>query len=115
MGPAAQRIADVMLMAMLRRGIDPRESANLGHYLTEAGLASVQTRTINLPVGAWGGRAGLLAATDVQAFSQASKPLLLAQGVSEYECDALIENMRQECEALQTTWPFYIIYGQRPG
>lgn len=115
MGPAAQRIADVMLSAMLQRGIDPRNSNNLARYLESAGLRPAQTRTVKLPVGAWGGRIGQLAATDVQTFSQASKPLLLAQGMSERDADALIEAMRGECETLHYTWPFTIAYGQRPG
>lgn len=113
MGPAAQQIADAMLPAMLQRGIDPRNSAHLAQYLHNAGLQRVQTRTIKLPVGDWGGRLGQLAATDVLSFSQAAKPLLLAQGMSEAEFGQLVETMRHECEQLRYTWPFYIVFGQR--
>lgn len=115
MGPAAQHISDVMLAAMLKRGIDPRASAHLDEFLRNAGLQQVQTRTIKLPVGDWGGRLGQLAVTDVMTFSQAAKPLLLAQGMTEDECAALIAEMRNECETMRYTWPFYIVYGQRPG
>ncbi len=115
MGPAAQRISDVMLQAMQRRGIDPRNSARLEQYLYTAGLSPVQTRTVKLPVGDWGGRLGQLAATDVLSFSEAAKPLLLAQGMSASECAQLIDTMRRECEELRYTWPFHIAYGQRPG
>ncbi len=113
MGPAAQHISDVMLTAMQRRGIDPRNSARLEHFLSAAGFQHVQTRTVKLPVGDWGGRLGQLAMTDVLSFSQAAKPLLLAQGMSEDECAQLIETMRHECETLRYTWPFHIAYGQR--
>lgn len=115
MGPAAQLIADVMLSTMQKRGIDPRNSARLDQYLLTAGFQPVQTRTVKLPVGDWGGRLGQLAATDVLSFSQAAKPLLRAQGMSESECALLIETMRSECETLRYTWPFHIAYGQRPG
>ena len=114
MGPAAQRISDAMLPAMLHRGIDPRMSAHLEQYLTNAGLLRAQTRVIKLPVGDWGGRLGQLAATDVLSFSQAAKPLLLAQGMSESDYAQLVEMMRRECEQLRYTWPFYIVFGQRP-
>ena len=115
MGPAAQHISDVMLATMIQRGIDPRASAHLDQFLRNAGLQQVQTRTIKLPVGDWGGRLGQLAVTDVMTFSQAAKPLLLAQGMTESECAALIAEMRNECETMRYTWPFYIVYGQRPG
>lgn len=115
MGPAAQHISDVMLATMLKRGIDPRASAHLDEFLRNAGLQQVQTRTIKLPVGDWGGRLGQLAFTDVMTFSQAAKPLLLAQGMTEDECAALITEMRNECETMRYTWPFYIVYGQRAG
>ncbi|HEX5571439.1 MAG TPA: class I SAM-dependent methyltransferase [Ktedonobacterales bacterium] len=113
MGQAAQRIADAMLPAMLRRGIDPRHSANLAQFLQAAGLRDVQTRTVKVPVGDWGGHLGHLALTDVMTFSQAARPLLLAQGMSEPDFARLVETMREECERLRYTWPFYIAYGQR--
>lgn len=115
MGPTAQRIADAMLPAMLQRGIDPRHSALLDRFLRDAGLQQVQLRMVKLPVGDWGGRLGKLAATDVLSFSQAARPLLLAQGMTESEFAQLIETMRRECEHLRYTWPFYIAYGQRLG
>lgn len=114
MGPAAQRIADAMLPAMQKRGVDPRYSAQLGQFLRAAGLQQVQQHTAKLPVGDWGGRLGKLAAIDVQTFVQSAKPLLLAQGLSESQYAELAETMRQECEQLHYTWPFYIVDGQRP-
>ncbi len=114
-GPAAQRIADAMLPAMLRRGIDPRNSALLDQFLAGAGLQAIQTQVAKLPVGDWGGRLGKLVATDVMSFSQAAKPLLLAQGMTESEVAELLTTMRRECEELRSTWPFYIAYGRRPG
>lgn len=115
MGPAAQQIADAMLAAMLRRGIDPRSSAHLEQLVSNAGLQQVQLQTVKLPVGDWGGRLGKLVATDVLSFSQAAKPLLLAQGMTESDFARLITTMRHEMETLRYTWPFYIVYGQRPG
>jgi ubiquinone/menaquinone biosynthesis C-methylase UbiE len=115
MGPAAQQIADAMLPAMQQRGIDPRSSAQLEQFLHNAGLQQVQLRTVKLPVGDWGGRLGKLVATDVLSFSQAAKPLLLAQGMTESDFAHLIATMRREMDALRYTWPFYIVYGQRPG
>ena len=114
MGPAAQHISDVMLSAMQQRGIDPRASEHLDTYLRNAGLHQVQTRIIKLPVGDWGGRLGQLAVTDVMTFSQAAKPLLLAQGMTESEYASLIAEMRRECETMKYTWPFFVVYGQRP-
>lgn len=53
-------------------------------------------------------------ATQPYSSDEASKPLLLAQGMTESEFAQLIETMRRECEQLRYTWPFYIAYGQRP-
>jgi SAM-dependent methyltransferase len=50
MGPAAQRIADAMLPAMQKRGIDPRDSARLDHFLRTAGLQQVQVQMAKFPV-----------------------------------------------------------------
>jgi ubiquinone/menaquinone biosynthesis C-methylase UbiE len=113
MGPAAQRISDAMLPAMLQRGIDPRQSDNLAQFLQAAGLRDVHTRTVNVPVGDWGDHIGRLALTDVMTFSQAARPLLLAQGMSEGDFAQLVATMRDECERLRYTWPFHIAYGQR--
>ena len=70
-------------------------------------------RDVSVPVGDWGGRIGHLALTDVMTFSQAARPLLLAQGMSEGDFAQLVATMRDECERLRYTWPFHIAYGQR--
>lgn len=113
MGHTAQRIADVMLPALLGRGIDPRSSATIDRAVREAGFKRVQMRTAKLPVGDWGGRLGKLVAADVTAFNQAAKPLLLSQGMSERDIAQLDAAMLRECEELHCTWPFHIAYGQR--
>lgn len=113
MGPTAQRIADIMLPALLSRGIDPRSSAAIDHFLREAGFRQVRMRSANLPVGEWGGRLGKLVAADVAAFNQSAKPLLLSQGLSERDIAQLDAAMLRECEELHCAWPFHIAYGQR--
>ena len=114
MGPVAERLSNVMLPAVQRSGVDPRHSAHLDQFLRAAGLQRVEQHTAKLPVGDWGGRLGKLVALDVHTFFQAAKPLLLAQGLSEGQVAEVNEAMRLECEQLHTTWPFYIVDGQRP-
>jgi SAM-dependent methyltransferase len=112
-GPATQRLVEVSLDALLKRGIDPRVGPMLGEQLIQAGLVNVQTRVVDLPVGAWGGRVGSLLATDLAAAHTSAKPLALSMGMSDETWTSLFNGMRQEWEQQQSSWPFYIAYGQR--
>jgi ubiquinone/menaquinone biosynthesis C-methylase UbiE len=114
-GPATQKLVESALAALLARGIDPRVGPLLGSQLGRAGFLSPQTRVAKLPVGAWGGRVGTLLATNLAEAHRSARPLVLSQGVSEAEWDALFNAMRQEWEQYHSLWPFYIAYAQRPG
>ncbi|HEU0025655.1 MAG TPA: class I SAM-dependent methyltransferase [Ktedonobacterales bacterium] len=114
-GPATQKITEYALAALLARGIDPRVGPLLATHLGRAGFPGAQMRVLDLPVGAWAGRVGTLLATNLAEAHRSARPLLLSQGVSEAEWEALFNAMLQEWEQQRSTWPFYIAYAQRPG
>ncbi len=113
-GPTARRVREISLAAMLKRGLDPRNSTRLVELLREVGFINVQKHTLHLPTGAWGGRIGTLVGANIDQGTQAFKPLLLAQGMTEDDFTQFTATMRAEREQLHSTWPFYIAYGQRP-
>jgi len=114
MGPATERIIDLIVQASLQRGLDPSISQHLAPMLGAAGLKHVGTSTQLILLGNWGGHLGKMALTDIQAIAQAIKPLVVAQTQTASEdFDQLTMQLVQEVEQYHTTFTFHIAYGQR--
>ena len=64
-GPAMDKIVEWITEASLKRGVNPMLGPRIGEFLKMAGMTNVVARAIALPVGAYGGRVGRLAETDV--------------------------------------------------
>jgi ubiquinone/menaquinone biosynthesis C-methylase UbiE len=114
MGPATERIVDLIVQTMLQRGFDLTISQRMSTLLGTAGLKRVETRVQLIPVGNWGGRLGTMALADIRAIFQAMKPLIVAQmQTPPEEFDRLTMQMEQEVEQYHTTFTFDTAYGQR--
>ena len=114
-GPAMDQIVQWVTQASLRRGINPLLGPHIGDFLRGAGVANVVTRDIALPVGAYGGRIGRLAETDVMGVLAGVKGLVAAQGIASPEdFERAAQTARVDLNHYQCTLPFYIAYGQRP-
>lgn len=115
-GPAMDQLVDWITIASRRRGINPMLGPRIGELLGMAGLATVTTRSIALPVGAYGGRVGRLAETDVFGVVGGVKGMVTSMGIATPEAyDSAMAQARQDLDRVQCALPFYIAFGQRPG
>lgn len=98
-----------------RRGIDMAVTPMVGGYLDAAGLVNTQRRTIEIPLGRWGGRLGQMMAQNIFAAFQSVRPALLGQGITtEQEYNRIMGALMEEWERQHSTTPFYVSWGQRP-
>jgi ubiquinone/menaquinone biosynthesis C-methylase UbiE len=114
-GPAMDQIVDWITRASLKRGINPLLGPHIGDFLRGAGALNVSTRDVALPVGAYGGRVGRLAETDVMGVLTGVKGLVASQGIATADdYDRVAQIAKTDLNRFQCTLPFYIAYGQRP-
>ncbi len=97
-------------------GIDPHMGTRVGDFLRMMKLQNLDVRSIELPIGRWGGRIGRLMAADMLAQCQGMKERICMQRrVKEREYEQVIWQMQQEWEQKHCTMVFYVAYGQRDG
>lgn len=114
-GPTVQKYCDLVATACKKRGIDPASVPTLGTMLQEAGLSHVQTQSVHVPIGTWGGHLGTMMFTNLLIGGQALKPLVVSQGLTTAdEYDTLFAIVQRECEEYHSMLSFYVAYGQRP-
>jgi ubiquinone/menaquinone biosynthesis C-methylase UbiE len=114
-GPAMDQVVNWITQASLKRGINPLLGPSIGGFLGQAGVPQVAAREIALPVGAYGGRVGRLAETDVFGVLQGVKGLVASQNLATPEqYDNAVMAARADLNNYQCALPFYIAYGQRP-
>jgi SAM-dependent methyltransferase len=115
-GPAVTQLIAWGTQASALRGIDTGYSSRVGELLRAAGLQQVQTREVDIPLGAYGGRVGVMNGVDLLTAMKALASLYIAQGIaSEQEVERTIAAAQAEINSPQyrTISPFYIAYGQR--
>lgn len=115
-GPGFMGLWQAWTNLSARRGVDMAISEHIARMLMDGGLANVQRRVVNFPVGEWGGHIGRAAATDYLALARALRAGVIAQGiVSEQEYDALYTHAQQEFAQRRASsfQPFYVACGQR--
>jgi SAM-dependent methyltransferase len=114
-GPAMDQVVNWITQASVRRGINPLLGPRIGEFLHGAGAINISRREVALPVGAYGGRIGRLAETDVMGVLTGVKGLVAAQGIATPDdYDRAAQIARTDLNRFQCTLPFYIAYGQRP-
>ncbi len=99
-----------------RRGIDFTMGYTIGDKLKAAGLANVQMRQVNFPMGRHGGRVGVASATDCLAVGQALRAGVIGMGIySEKDYDRIYAQADHEFKQARGRGylPFYVAYGQR--
>jgi ubiquinone/menaquinone biosynthesis C-methylase UbiE len=114
-GPATRQLTVWGFELSRQRNIDPRVCTQTPYFLHQAGLINIQKYRIDLPIGSWGGRLGIMAVTDLYAFNRALRPLVIARfNVPPERFDELTSLMRQEWETHHTFFSVYLACGQRP-
>jgi SAM-dependent methyltransferase len=117
-GAAIERLNELAQRLSRTRGLDSTGIVfrSLDSYLTRAGMAQVERRTVRLPLGEWGGRVGSLMATDGRARMTRMGPAFEAAfGIPEREYRELLTAMQQEWEELHSTYSVVIAVGRKPG
>jgi SAM-dependent methyltransferase len=115
-GPAVMQLIAWGTQASALRGIDTGYSSRVGELLHAAGLRNIRTQEVGIPLGAYGGRVGVMNGVDLLTAMKALASLYIAQGIaSEQEVARTIEAAQAEINSPQyrTISPFYIAYGQR--
>jgi hypothetical protein len=113
-GPATQRFLAWWREASRARGFDISLMERLGRLLLDAHLREVQVRTLQVPVGKWGGRAGILLEKNILGGFPALKPLLCEHlSLHPETFDATLAELATEGDRYQTSYQYYLAYGQR--
>jgi SAM-dependent methyltransferase len=115
-GPANQRLFDLTRQVVRSFGLATDGLVgSLGHQLRRAGLTAVEQRSVEIPVGEWGGRAGSLTATNLRALHLRLAGAFEERfGVSAGELTALLHATQEEWEQHHSTGTFVFAFGQRP-
>ena len=113
-GPAMQRFSRWAFELIRSRGIDPQISTQVGNLLQRSGCVNLQMYKVNVPIGSWGGRIGVLSAADMKAFCFALKPGVVRRfGVSSQQFDSEVAAVMHEWEENHSYFSFYVAYAQR--
>lgn len=113
-GPAVTRFNTWLIEATARRGTDIRMGRTVDAMLREAGLAHVGMRTIDVPIGAYGGRLGQMMEANTMAFLGGFQGLVVSQGLTTAEAyKDTMEHIRAEIQLRRYSLPYFLAYGQR--
>jgi ubiquinone/menaquinone biosynthesis C-methylase UbiE len=112
-GPATEQMMTWMDMLRQARGLMGEKVAHLREMLQREGIQDVEAQTIQLQVGAWGGRAGVMMERDILAAVQALKEPCCAHGVAVSTFDACVQAMALEWQQAHAFCLVYVAYGRR--
>jgi SAM-dependent methyltransferase len=115
-GPATDRLFELLREVGRSFGLDMEGTVigALGDHLRRAGLTRVEQRTVDLPVGEWGGRVGSLTATNVRALhTRMAAAFENDLGVPGPEVGELLRTMLKEWEQHHSRATFVFAFGQR--
>ncbi len=116
-GPAMTALMEWGTQLTRLRGIDVHVGTQLGTFLRDAGLSHVTTQKFTIPVGEYGGRLGIMMATDVLAVVTALRGPVVAQGIATAAAyDQALSEVQGETRSgpWRGVWPVHIAYGQLP-
>lgn len=115
-GPVAEQLMEWIRAISLRRGVEISDATRVGERLRGAGLAHVQTHTVEIPCGAWGGRVGKMMMTDYFAGVRAVRGVIVAQGITtEQEFDQTLDQALRDIDSrrYRCYMPVHLAIGQR--
>lgn len=87
---------------------------HLGDLLKQAGLQTVETQQIVIPVGEWGGRVGSMLKRDFLTVMHTLQSLYCTRGaLSPTEYERMVQEAASEWESLQACYTFFAVSGRR--
>jgi Methyltransferase domain len=92
------------------REIDPRVIPTLPRMMQDAGIRQVKIKTVDIPLGEWGGHLGKAMKIDMLSVLDAMRG---AYDSSLGDVDALLDNLSLEWEYYHTSLRLFVFYGQR--
>ncbi len=116
-GPATDRLLRLAMGMAASLGLDTGRvvADSLDGYLRGAGLERVARRELALPIGDWGGRVGVLMATDIRAgFTRACEVLHATSRLPLEEGMDLVQRLSEEFERHRTTITSVVSFGRKP-
>jgi ubiquinone/menaquinone biosynthesis C-methylase UbiE len=114
-GPAMDQIVEWIRQASLKVGVNLMLGPRIGELLAPSGLINVVARGVALPIGAYGGRVGRMAETDVIGVISRARGMVTSMGIAAPATyDAAVAQAKADLDRNHSTLPFYIYYGQRP-
>jgi SAM-dependent methyltransferase len=117
-GPATAELFKLAWRLASSLGLDTTGISfqSLDEYLRRAGAVEVERRTVEMPVGEWGGRVGSFIASDFRAaFTRLSEVFQARFGVSAEDCRGLLKDAQREWEEERTIWQVAYAVGRKPG
>jgi hypothetical protein len=117
-GPCTRRLLQLSMGMASALGLDTNRVVgdSVEGHLRQAGLAGVVKRELTLPIGDWGGRVGILMATDIRAGFTRACEVLNARSVLALEAGmSLVQQLSEEFERHRTTITCAVAYGRKSG
>ena len=113
-GPATQQFLSWWGQVSRARGFDTSLMQRLGSLLYQAHLRDVQVRTLQVPVGKWGGHTGDLLEKNILAGFPALKSLFCTHlSLAPEAFDATLAELAGEGDRYHTSYHYYLASGQR--
>jgi ubiquinone/menaquinone biosynthesis C-methylase UbiE len=114
--PAISQLITWGTQASALRGIDTGYSRRVGALLRSAGLVNVQEQEIDIPLGAWGGRVGVMTSVNFLNAMKALSSLYINQGIATApQVEQVLAAAQAEASSRQYRpfSPFFIAIGQK--
>ncbi|HEU5381821.1 MAG TPA: methyltransferase domain-containing protein, partial [Ktedonobacteraceae bacterium] len=113
-GPASIRLQNLAASVSASMGFDGEAIRHLGDLLKQAGLQTVETQQIVIPVGEWGGRVGSMLKRDFLTVMHTLQSLYCTRGaLSPTEYERMVQEAASEWESLQACCTFFAVSGRR--
>jgi SAM-dependent methyltransferase len=113
-GPATTQFQSWWLEGEKKLGFNLALIPHLDRLVGNAGLRNVQMKTVPLPLGKWGGRAGEMLATDIYAVFASFRAVYVSRfGVPAHEFEEALAALSTEWEHYHTRYECSVVYGRR--
>lgn len=112
-GPLTRQFFAWGISASEARGLDPRQIPHVCHYLTEAGGRNAGVWFVDVPMGAWAGRIGVMMQKNLSDALAGLQALYCERGATAEDFNALLKQLPEEWSACRSRMRFFIFYCQK--